>query len=92
MTTPNWRLLAAQKFIGIAVHGVGRWAVISCDKKSCYLCATEDNARAAALGACHMVVPCRCEHEIRDLQPCPYPAKCKDFGYSDREERRKYGA
>ena len=87
MSTPNYRLIAAQRFVGIAVHGVGRWAVISCDKRSCWLCVSEENARAAALGACHMVTPCRCEHSIIDLKPCPIAPRCPDRDY---EDNRKY--
>ena len=84
-TIPNYRLITAQRWLGANVFGSGRWAVLACDKKSAWLCATEENARAAALGACHMVVPCRCEHEIRDLQPCPLPTKERPDDYEDRQ-------
>jgi hypothetical protein len=93
MTTPNYRLLASQRFIGITVNGTGRFAILSCDRKSCWLVADERTAQGAALGSCHMVTPCRCEHEILDLsRSCPEAPRCKDRDYSDRAERRKYGA
>jgi hypothetical protein len=86
MTTPNWRLIAAHKFIGIAVHGSGRFAVLACDRRSCWLCPTEDNAKAASLGGCYMNAGrCECNHAIIDLQPCPLPAKERPDDYEDRQ-------
>jgi hypothetical protein len=90
--TPNYRLLAAQKFIGANIYGTGRWAVVACNKKAVWLTTTEQSAHAAALGSCHQVTLCQANHGIFDLQPCPTAPRCKDRDYSDRAERRKYGA
>jgi len=49
----NYRLIAAQKYIGIAVHGTGRFCVLSCDGKACWLTNTEQSAIAASLGSCY---------------------------------------
>lgn len=92
MESHNWRTLAAQRFIGAAVYGRGRFAVVSCDKKSVWLCETEANAHGAALGACHLSSGyCRCEHEILDLTPrsCPLPRKERKDDYEDREWLRR---
>lgn len=86
--TPNWRTLAAQKYVGITCNGSGRFCVLSCDRKSCWLVADERTAHGAALGSCHMVVPCRCEHTIIDLKPVPVPDIADDWEDKQRARRQ----
>jgi hypothetical protein len=83
----NYRALAAQRFVGITVNGSGRYAILSCDRKSCWLVADTRTAQGAALGSCGVVMPCRCEHTIVDLMPhsCPLPKKERR---DDAEDRR----
>jgi hypothetical protein len=83
----DFRKIAAQKYIGIAVHGTGRWCVLSCDKKACWLCPTEHNAQGAALGSCYMSAGrCQCSHVVLDLMPrsCPLPAKERADDHEDK--------
>lgn len=87
-----WRTLAALRFTGASIVGRGQFAVVACDSKAVWLAPTEDNARAAALGSCHLGSQCKGNHAIKNLVPCPTAPRCKDFGYSDRDERRKYGS
>jgi hypothetical protein len=89
MTTPNWRLLAAQKFIGANIYGTERFAVVACNKKAVWLTASEEGARSAALGGCAQVIPCEGSHGIFDLliRTCPEAPRCKDRDY---EDNRKY--
>lgn len=87
MTTPNWRLLAAQKFIGANIFGIGRWAVVACNKKAVWLTTTEQSAHAAALGSCHQVTLCQANHGIFDLNPVPVPDIADDW--EDRQRARR---
>jgi len=84
MENPNWRTLAAQRFVGASVYGRGKFCVVACDKKAVWLCETEENAQGAALGACHLGVYCKSEHEIRNLTPCPLPRKERADDAEDR--------
>jgi hypothetical protein len=84
--THNWHALAAQRFGNIPITANGRYAAVLYRDglaKSAYLFPDFDSARSAALGwdGCKVV----------DLKPCPTAPRCKDFGYSDRSERMKYG-
>ena len=85
----DWRKIAAQRFIGIAVNGTGRWCVLSCDKRACWLTTSEESARGAALGGCAQVVPCQGNHQICDLHPCPLPRKERADDHEDRAWLKK---
>ena len=83
----NFRLLAAQRWIGANVYGTGRWAVVACTKKAVWLCPSEENARAASLGSCHQVTLCQANHGIFDLKPVPVPDIADDW--EDRQRARR---
>ena len=86
MTTPNWRLLAAQKFLGASINGTGRYAVTACNRAAVWLTTTEQGAHAAALGGCAQVIPCQGNHSIFDLMPrsCPLPSKERADDHEDK--------
>jgi hypothetical protein len=70
----------------VMITANGRYAVaLYRDGKvtAAYLFDDEQAARRAALGwdGCRVI----------DLKPCPLPKNCKSVGYSDRDERRRYG-
>jgi hypothetical protein len=91
MTTPNYRLIAAQRFLGANIYGTGQFAVVGCKAdggvKAVWLTASEDGAHAAALGSCHLSTGCQCNHAVLNLRPCPTAPRCKDRDY---EDNRKY--
>ena len=87
MTSYNWRLLAAQRFLGANIFGSGQFAVVACTKKSVWLCPTEENAMAAALGSCNQLTVCEANHGIFDLKPVPVPDIPDDW--EDRQRARR---
>jgi hypothetical protein len=87
METYNWCVLAAQRFIGAAIHGRGQFAVVGCDGKAVFLCPTADNAHACALGSCHLGSQCRANHVVKNLMPCPVPNIRDD--YEDRQWEKR---
>jgi hypothetical protein len=84
MTTQqhNWESLAADRWPNALIHGLGRFALRS-ERGEVYLYPTESQAK--------MNAPFH-NSRVFDLRECPHAPNCKEIGYSDREERRKYGS
>jgi hypothetical protein len=90
MSNVFYRAIAQQRWPGVEISSAGRFALCTRDAsgtvKAVYLLADAETASRAALGVNHPLVV-----DLQKPESCPLPTRCKDIGYSDREERRKYG-
>jgi len=74
MSNTYWRQLALDKWPGVPINGVGRWALKNERTGEIFLYLTEGDADRS--GAFH-------NSRTYDLQPCPQVPNCPDRFYED---------